>query len=159
MTDTKDTPGTEVATIISQEVMQQFAQMAAGIPETAAEDAYDSILSQIFAATNAHELNAPWDTHKAEQLEGHRLRIETLKRSESDFTEGLGMYLVIQGTDLTSGERFTLTIGSIAVLAQMAKIYYMGGLPCVARVTFATRPTKNGYKPIHLQVDQITVPA
>lgn len=155
MTTPKQDPGTEVATIVSPDTMALFAQMAVGIPETAGEDAYDNILTQLFTATNANELNAPWDTHKAEQLEGHRLRVETVKRSESDFQEGLGMYLVLQGLDLTSGEKFTLTIGSVAVVAQVAKIHYMQGFPFTCRVVFAERPTKRGYRPIHLQVIQL----
>lgn len=152
MSTPQDTPGTDVATIISDDTLAVFRQMAVVIPATAGEDAYNDILAQIFAATDETELNAPWDTHKAEQLEGHRLRFDSIKRSESDFAGGLGMYLVCKGLDLTSGDKFTLTIGSVSVVAQMAKIYVMEGFPVEARIVVAERPTKAGNRPIHLNV-------
>lgn len=152
MTSKPEETGAEIATIISPDTQALFAQMAVGIPATAGEDAYDDILTQIMNASSVLELNAPWDTHKAEQLEGHRLRIDSIKRSESDFAEGLGMYLVCKGVNLTSGEKFTLTIGSVSAVAQLAKVHYMEGFPVVCRIVIAERPTKRGYRPVHLNI-------
>jgi hypothetical protein len=152
VTETKDQPGTDVATVIGQEALNLFAAMAAGIPETAGEDAYDEILTQILSAGSVPELNAPWDTHKAEQLEGHRLRIDSIKRSASDFADGLGMYLVCKGVNLTSGEKITVTLGAISVVAQLAKVHYLDGFPLLCRIVIAERPTKRGYRPIHLNI-------
>lgn len=143
---------TELEPIASPETIARFEALAVRIPESDDSQAYDDIISQILGATGVDGLNAPWDTSKAATLNGHRLRIESITRRPSDFQEGLGIYLVIKGTDLGTGERFTLTIGSIAVLAQLAQIHALSGLPAIVELVVADKLTKNGYRPIHLKV-------
>lgn len=148
---TTDT-NTQLEPIAKPETLAQFEALAVRIPESDDSQAYDDIISQILGATGVDGLNAPWDTSKAATLNGHRLRIESLTRRPSDHAEGLGIYLVIKGTDMGTGELFTLTIGSVAVLAQLAQIHALNGLPAIVELIVADKLTKNGYRPIHLKV-------
>ena len=152
MTVATTEPAGELQPIVSGELLTRFEALAVRIPESDDSQAYEDIVSQILGATGVDGLNAPWDTSKAATLNGHRLRIESMTRRASDFQEGLGIYLVIKGTDLGTGERFTLTIGSVAVLAQLAQIHALGGLPAIVELIVADKLTKNGFRPIHLKV-------
>lgn len=158
MTTTSSTPGTEVAQVVSQATMALFAQMAVGIPESDDTEAYEHIVLQLLGAEGVDGLNAPWDTSTAEKLHGHRLKIESITRRASDYGEGLGMYLVLKGTDLNTGEGFVLTSGSVSVVAQMARIHYLRGLPALVELVIADTPTAKGYRPQHLKVLSMTVP-
>lgn len=152
MTATTETPGTDLEPVISAGLMQQFESMALRIPESDDSQAYEDIVAQLLNANGVDGLNAPWDTSKAAKLNGHRLKIESMTRRPSDYGQGLGIYLVVKGTDLGTGERFTLTIGSVAVVAQLARMHAMDALPAVVELVVADKLTSNGYRPIHLNV-------
>lgn len=152
MTVATTEPAGELEPIVKPETLARFEALSVRIPESDDSQAYEDIVSQILGATGVDGLNAPWDTSKAATLNGHRLRIESMTRRASDFQEGLGIYLVIKGTDLGTGERFTLTIGSVAVVAQLAQIHALSGLPAIVELIVADKLTKNGYRPIHLKV-------
>lgn len=152
MTAPPEQAGTEVAPVVSDQTLQIFASMAAGIPEADDSEAYESIVSQLLMAAGVDDLNAPWDTEAAEKLNGHQLVIQQLTRRPSDFTGGLGMYLVAKGVDQASGERFTWTTGSIAIVAQLARAYFLGGLPIIAQVVVGEKNPRTGFRPQHLQI-------
>ena len=152
MTGQDGQAGAEVAPVVSDQTLQVFASMAAGIPEADDSEAYESIVSQLLNAAGVDDLNAPWDTEAADKLAGHQLIIKELTRRPSDFIGGLGMYLVARGVDQASGERFTWTTGSIAIVAQLARAYFLGGLPIVAQVVVGDANPRTGRKPQHLQI-------
>lgn len=152
MTTPDTQPGTEVAKAVSDGTMALFAQMAVAIPEASDEEAYESIVLQLLGADGLDALNAPWDTEKAAKFTGHRLRIEEMTRRPSDYEGGLGIYIVIKGTDLGTGEKFVLTIGSVSVVAQLARIHHLNALPAVVELVVAEKPTSKGYRPMHLKV-------
>ena len=152
MTSSLDGAGTEVAPVVSDATLQVFASMAAGIPEADDSEAYESIVSQLLNASGVDDLNAPWDTEAADKLAGHQLVIQEMTRRPSDFIGGLGMYLVAKGVDQASGERFTWTTGSIAIVAQLARAYFLGGLPIIAQVIVGDANPRTGRKPQHLQI-------
>ena len=156
---TTETPaaGTDVA-VVSQATMALFAQMAVGIPEADDSEAYESIVTQLLSADGVDALNAPWDANKSEQLAGKRLKLEQITRRASDFGEGLGIYLVCKGVNLDSGERFTITIGSVSVVAQLARIHHLDALPAIVELMVAERPTAKGFRPMHLKVLSLSVP-
>ena len=158
MTTTDNQPSTEVAPIVSQQTMALFAAMAVNIPEADDSEAYESIVTQLLSADGLDALNAPWEAGKAEQLAGKRLKIEAMSRRASDYSEGLGIYLVLKGTNLDTGERFTLTIGSVSVVAQLARIHHLNALPAIVELVVADRPTAKGYRPMHLKVLSLSVP-
>ena len=145
-------PGTEVAPVVSAATLQMFAQMAAGIPEADDSEAYESIITQLLTADTVDQLNAPWDTDAAEKLAGHQIRIDELTRRPSDFQGGLGMYLVCKGVDQGTGERVVVTTGAVSVVAQLARAYFVGGLPIIATWVIGDPSPQTGRRPQHLQI-------
>jgi hypothetical protein len=152
VTTTANQPGTEILPVVSQATMALFAQMAVGIPEADDTEAYESIVAQLLNADGVDGLNSPWDTNTAENLAGHRLKIEELTRRASDFAGGLGMYMVCKGTDLGTGEKFVYTTGSVSIVAQLARIHHLGGLPAIVELVVGDPSPSTGRRPQHLKV-------
>lgn len=151
MSDKKGAPSTEVETVkFSGELLQQFGQMAMTIP---AEDGAgaERIVAAVLAAESVDDLDAPWDTTKAEKLAGRVLRIDGLMRRPSDFRSGLGVFLVVHSVDTATGEKVVWTTGSVSIVAQLARAYNLNGLPVYAELVIAERPTQDGYHPHHLK--------
>lgn len=145
-------PGTDAAPVVSAQTLQLFAQMAAGIPEADDSEAYESIVMQLLVADSVDALNAPWDTDAVDKIAGHQVRIDELTRRASDFAGGLGMYLVCKGVDQGTGERVILTTGAVSVVAQLARAYFLGGLPIVAQWIVGDPSPKTGRRPQHLTI-------
>lgn len=141
-----------VVPVVSDATMALFAQMAVNIPEADDGGAYENIVLQLLGASDVDGLNAPWDTSDAEKLANHRLKIETLERRPSDFNAGLGLYLVVKGVDLGTGETFVWSTGSVSVVAQLARAHFLGAFPVIAELVISDTPTKNGYRPQRLRV-------
>lgn len=158
MTTTTDRAGTDLVPVVSQATMALFAQMAVGIPEADDGEAYENIVLQLLNADNVDDFNAPWDTAAAAQMAGKRLRIESMARRASDFAGGLGMYMVLKGVILDTGESFVLTTGGVANVATCARIHFTGKLPAIVELVIADTPTANGYRPQHLKVHSLSVP-
>jgi hypothetical protein len=136
---------------VSGSVIAAFGAMIDAIPE--AGDGMESILLQLAQATTAAELDAPWDEASGlRDLIDERITITGARRVASDYTDGLGWFLVLDVQRIDTGELLTVTTGAVSVVAQVAKGYQIGALPlrCIPRE--ATRPTKDGYLPIHLEM-------
>lgn len=149
---TSQQAGTDAVPVVSTATLQLFAEMAAGIPEADDSDAYESIVTQLLTADSVDQLNAPWDTSTADNLNGHQIRIDELTRRPSDFAGGLGMYLVCKGVDQGTGERVTVTTGAVSVVAQLARAYFVGGLPIIAQWIIGDPSPRTGRRPQHLQI-------
>lgn len=157
MTTTTDQPGTAVVPVVSQATMALFAQMAVGIPEADDGEAYENIVLQLLNADALDQFNAPWDTEAAASLAGYRLKIESMARRASDYVGGLGMYLVVKGIKMETGEPFVWTTGGIANVASLARIHFTGKLPAIAELVIADTPTANGFRPQHLHIHSLSV--
>lgn len=151
MSTTDTTPGADLA-IVSQGLLNQFAAMVVGIPEADDSEAYEAIVTQLLNADGVDALNAPWNSDAAEHLNGHRLRIESITRRPSDYSEGLGQFLVCKGIDMGTGEPFVLSTGSVSIVAQLVRAHYLKAFPVIAELVIADKPTKKGYRPQHLNV-------
>ena len=157
MTTTTDQPGTDVAPVVSQATMALFSQMAVGIPEADDGEAYENIVLQLLNADGVDDFNAPWDTEAAANLAGKRLKIESMARRASDFAGGLGIYIVLKGVVLDTGEAFVFTTGGIANVASLARIHFTGKLPAIVELVIADTPTANGFRPQHLKIHSLGV--
>jgi hypothetical protein len=158
VTTTDKEPGTEVVPVVSQATMALFSQMAVGIPEADDGDAYESIVLQLLNAEDLDAFNAPWDTESAAKLAGKRLKIESMARRASDFAEGLGIYIVLKGIILDTGEPFVFSTGGIANVATLARIHFSGKLPAIVELVIADTPTAKGFRPQHLKIHSLGVP-
>lgn len=152
MTTTPAPAGTDVVPVISAATMALFASMAVSIPEADTGEAYEQIVTHLLNAGDIDAFNAPWDTDAASELAGKHLKIESMSRRASDFAGGLGIYVIVKGVILDTGERFTFTTGGIANVATLARIHHLGGLPAIAELVIADTPTSNGYRPQHLRI-------
>lgn len=154
MSETKEVEQVTEAKVVEKvsPAVREFAKMATVIPAQDPDEAVESILAQILGSENLDDLDAPWNTTKVEELTGHPLVVHSLKRMTSDFTDGLGVYLVVQAAVKNTGEEVTFTTGSVSIVAQLVKAYVSGWMPLECKLVRAERPTADGYYPQHLEL-------
>lgn len=143
-------PGTAVA-VLDEKTVAEFAKMATAIP---AEDqgGADRILQEILRAKTFDQLDDPWEASKAEQLAGKVMRLNYATRQASDFRDGLGIFLVLHCTDTKTGEDVVVPTSAVAIVGQVAAMYFNNWLPLYVEFIISARPTKNGYHPQHLKI-------
>lgn len=152
MTTTDSQAGTDLVPVVSAETMALFAQMAVAIPEADTGDAYEQIVLQLLNAENVDDFNAPWDTDATASLTGKHLKIESISRRASQYAGGLGIFLIVKGVKLDTGEPFVWTTSGVANVATLARIHFQGRYPAIAELVIADTPTANGYRPQHLKI-------
>lgn len=118
------------------------------------EDAAVKIVGTILGAETAEELDRPWDTDGMRTLYNRPLVVNSITRRPSDFRGGLGAYLGCDCTDPDTGERLFVTCGSVSSVAQLVRAHTLGLFPLTVVPVPAKRPTKMGYLPYHLEIDQ-----
>lgn len=133
-----------------KELVAQFVRMATLVPS---EDGsgMERIVEQLLSAESWEELSDPWEASNAEKLRGKRLRVDSIMRRPSQYRGGLGIFLVVKGVDLGTGEAIVWTTSSQAVIAQLVRAYAKKWIPCVCEMVIADRPTEAGYYPHHLR--------
>jgi hypothetical protein len=136
---------------LRQNTLAQFADMARVLP-TAEEDASMSIVAQILQATTVEELDAPWRDTDGEALIGVTFEAQSVTLHQSDYTEGLGVFLRVEGVRLDNGEVVSFSTGSVSTVAQLVRAFTLNAFPFVAEIVKADRPTKKGYFPLHLKI-------
>lgn len=136
---------------LRDDVLRRFADMARVLP-IAEEDASMSIVSQILNASTVEELDAPWKDTDGEALIGVTFEAQTVTVHTSDFTEGLGVFLRVEGVRLDNREAISFSTGSVSTVAQLVRAYTLNAYPFVAQIVKAERATKRGYFPLHLKI-------
>lgn len=133
-----------------RELVARFVQMATMVPS---EDGsgMERIVEQLLNAESWEQLSDPWESTNAEKLRGKRLRVDSLMRRPSTYPGGLGIFLIVKGVDLGTGEAIVWTTSSQAVIAQLVRAYARGWIPCVCEMVIADRPTERGFYPHHLR--------
>lgn len=151
-------PGQSVATadanqvmVISAQTRELFAGMAMMIPTSEGNGA-ENIVLQILRATTWDELDNPWKTDKADEMIGIEVAIDSVTRHASSYADGLGIFLVIHGHEVKSGDEVYYTSGSVSVVAQLVRAYALGAFPLYTVLRKADRPTEKGYYPHHLEI-------
>lgn len=155
-TEDKQSDGT-VATIIDPGILAMFAEQATAIP--AMEDkGMDDILRQIFAATTWQEVDKPWRTSKVDDIVGKELRVTSVRRLPSRYTDGLGIFLVVKLFDPRTQTEYVKATGAISVVGQLVRLFYLRATAITVRWMQAKYPTDEGYYPQHLEVVDAHVP-
>lgn len=129
-----------------------FAQLARTLPATGG-DGGEAIIAAILNADSVTDLDAPWSGVAGKALLNTPIEVHEVSVAESDYADGLGVFLVVKGYKLADGTEFTFTTGSISVVAQLVKAYAAGWMPLRCRLVESDRPSKNGYHPQHLVID------
>jgi len=143
-------PTTAVA-LLDKGLVAEFTKMITLIPAETDRGA-EAIVAQILTATTLDDLDAPWDTASIDDVVGKVFRLERAERRPSDFSEGMGFFLVLHLTDIKTGEKVAKTTGAMSILAQVARAYALGLMPLFVEFVVAERPTRDGYHPHHLKV-------
>lgn len=136
---------------IPQAVEGAWQSMLAAVPDTEAGSGYERIFSQLAGAESIDDLNAPWTAGDMEQYADLPLTIDSISKSESTYGGGLPFFLVVGAVVEETGERVTVTTGSVNIVAQLVRAYAAGLFPVRARVQIAERPTAKGFYPQRLQ--------
>lgn len=136
------------------EIQAKWAALAESIPDAASDDGSGAmrIATQIFDAQQAGDLDSPWEARDFATLLNKPVKVTALRKAESDYPDGPGFYLIVDVTEVSTGEMVTVTTGSVSVMAQLIKAYAAGWMPLICVLTEAERPTKQGYRPQHLMV-------
>lgn len=137
--------------IADETVIQAYQSMLMAIPEVE-EGSYAGILMQLASATNVYDLDAPFRSDSLATFKDQEIEVRSVRRSESEYEGGLGQFLIVDFVLLASGEKFTLSTGSVTTVAQIARAVSLGIMPfrCIPRV--AAKPTKKGFYPQHLEI-------
>lgn len=117
------------------------------------------IVAQLLAAESDEELEAFGDAigwrefavPKSRVAEGTPIEIRGFRWRPSSFEEGAPVFFVVAGIRLDTGDRVTLTTGSLNVLAQLSNMARRGTLVGAVRVMVeADKATQRGFKPLWL---------
>lgn len=132
-------------------VREAFMTMLAEVPDPP-DDAVVRIVQQILTAEYVEDLDKPWDAEGMRDLVGRVLRVDAIHKMPSDYVKGLGTYLVCQVTVPETGEQLVVSTGSVSIVAQLVRAYTLGALPLAVVPHESEKPSKNGYRPMHLEV-------
>ena len=101
--------------------------------------------------TPPEEWSALWDKlPNVKDNAGRRFRLHDFRFRESDFEGELGVYLICDVTWLDSGEKGLLSCSSQISMVQMLTLRRDGKLPADLEIVAKDKPTKAGFRPIHL---------
>jgi len=112
----------------------------------------EDILAKILAAETWDQLDAPWETSDIDDIQGLELTITKVTRRPSTFKGGLGVFLVVHLMDKRTGKEYVKTTGSVSVVGQIARAYFLGAMPLSVKWVRAERPSDSGYFPQHLEI-------
>lgn len=141
----------EAPLVIRPDLRAELERMLDAVPESDGE-AWDRIITQIVTAGTPDELDTPWRAEGLKVYRNRRVLIRSIRRVPSSFEGGLGFFLVVEGADADSGETFTATTSSLAVVVQLLKAYDAGMLPLLCIPRLADKATERGFLPMHLEV-------
>lgn len=147
----------EVATITDMDLLRQFGEMAVAIPAEPGGGTED-ILKRVLGAKTWDELDQPWRTSDIKDILGKRLRLVSVNRRPSTFDGGLGQFCVVKLTDPRDGKEYVKTTSSVAIVGQLAWLYFNNATAVTVEWCQATRATERGYFPQHLIIHDAHVP-
>lgn len=139
--------------VLSPQVIEAYESMIETVPD-AGGGGFDSILRAIATATDAADLDAPWRSEGIKEFANARLRVLGIRKMPSDFEGGLAWFLIIDAAIVATGEVIAVTTGALSVVAQLVKAHQLGAFPCIVTPRVATRPSRNGYYPVHLEFER-----
>jgi hypothetical protein len=138
---------------VEGQVVDYYESILESVPD-AGGDGIEGILEQIAAAQDATGLDDPWRAGGLAKYLDKPLVIQSISKMPSDFGSGLSYFLVVDGAERATGEKVTVTTGSLSVVAQLLKAWQLDLFPVLVIPRASKRPTKDGYYPQHLEFPQ-----
>jgi len=133
------------------EMQHEIARMVEDIPEAKTDDGEANIVAAILSAGSLDQLDSAWEARGLESYLDRRVTITGLRKGQSDFADGIGIYLLIDATD-DQGRKVVLTTGSVSCVVQLVKAHALGVLPATFIPRQAKKASAAGYFPLHLEV-------
>ena len=125
-------------------------RLMAMLPEPEGDGA-DLLIGKILGAESMQEENDVWETTSSRELVGKRYVFEAVAARPSGVGQGLQYFLVCTVTDCDTGERDTITTGSLNIVASLMRRVLSGDLPAVATIEGPKRQLESGRIPLHLR--------
>lgn len=121
-----------------------------GIPEGTGSG--EDMLKRLLEATTVEELDLSGSLPSAQTLAPFYCRVASLTRHESTMGGAVPWYLVAEGSDPKTGEvvRFQTSAGVPFIV--LTKLHGMGLLPANVKITKAEKETRNGYRPLNVEI-------
>lgn len=136
---------------LSKAVVAAYEGIIATVPD-AGGDGMEGILRTILQAGNAADLDAPWRSDGLGAYLNVELEFQAIRKMPSDFTSGIGWFLIADAAIVDTGELVTMTTGAGSVVAQLLRAWSLGSFPLRAIPRQSARPTAEGYYPQHLEM-------
>ena len=116
-------------------------------PEQASRD----IVLRILQAEDVDAVLDQAGTTPCQDIIGKPIRISGARAMKSDYEGGASMYLLLDVTDLQTGEQLLVSCGARNVMAQLYRVTQLRGFPLDCRILESERPTAQGYRPLWLK--------
>ena len=149
--DSNKAAGTMVAVSPQEQQIALFKQFLADVPEID-EGGYENILNNLMNAGSIYDLDAPWKADSLANYKDRAINITGVRQAPSDFQDGFGVYLVVDLIDLETGEHASVTTGAVSIVAQLARAATLDAFPLMVIPRVASKPTKKGFYPQHLEI-------
>lgn len=156
----KDGTGTEivhVAEVVNElvkregDVLGTYLQREAENTDTDPTAVYEAIIAEIMSAETIEDLlNLP-EPSKLQDHTDQVLQIFGYRALDSDFEQGAGVYFVIGGMNMTTGDKVVITCGEQAVMAQLLRAKALDAFPILTVPTQASKPNRFGRHPMRLK--------
>jgi hypothetical protein len=118
---------------------------------TVQDDPTDTMLSAILQASDPSEWEKVFTAKHFKDSDTQRWRIHAYRPAESTFGGELKWFLVLDITDLATGERTVATCGGQMGIAQVLNAEGRSKLPIDVEVVRKATPTKNGFHPMRFR--------
>lgn len=122
-----------------------------GTKATVQDDPTETMLEAILTAANPADWEKVFTANHFKDSATQRWRIHTYRTADSQFEGDLKYFLVLDITDLATGERTVATCGSVMAIGQILNAEARGALPMDVEVVRKDKPTKAGFYPMRLR--------
>ena len=146
-------PATETALAPATPATSAMLALRSALAEipTVDEDPTPKMMAAILAAPDASSWEDLFNAAHFKDYNGRKLRVHAFRQAESQYSGGLGVYFLLDATDLETGEDIVMTCGSDMAMAQLLNCWRRGDLPHDFEVVKKDRPTKAGFYPMRFR--------
>lgn len=133
--------------------IMDWEPLVTAIPDADSQEGegMDRILTQLYGAQSAADLNAPWDARGFEAYAGQTLTLQALTKRPSEYPGPIPFYVIARGHVTGTGEAVTITTGAVSVIAQLSKAWAAGFFPVTVVPVVVESKTKKGQASQHLR--------
>lgn len=115
------------------------------------DDPTPRMMAAILESPDASSWEELFSAEHFKDYAGRKIRVHTFRVAESQYPGGLGVYFLLDATDLETGEDVVMTCGSDMAMAQLLNCWRRGDLPHDFEVVRKDRPTKAGFYPMRFR--------